>query len=166
MKQRKKRRIPSEDLLQWGVPRILGAGYGLLSQKAVSPRWPEFVIAAMVIRKYRKRSSFWFMLKAAIRGVLHHTEANGELQSILARLVGSTPRQMQQLAGIYEAVRLEQGTAAAVACVVEIVRITNEKRRDRLSWYRPVAKKTLAKNLNEPKTAKPGRSKRNRRRIK
>ncbi|MFZ5630791.1 MAG: hypothetical protein ACOY5B_16780 [Spirochaetota bacterium] len=124
------------DLLQWGVPRLLGAGYGLFSRKAVSPRWPEIVITAAVIRKYRKRSSFWFMVAAAARGVARHAKASGELQAVLARLVGSTPRQMQQLAGIYEAMRLEQGTAVAIACVVEIVRITNEKRKHRLAWYR------------------------------
>jgi hypothetical protein len=125
-----------EDFLQWGVPRLLGAGYGLFSRKAVSPRWPEFMIAAAVIRKYRKKNSFWFMVAAAIRGVARHAKASGELQAVLARLVGSTPRQMQQLAGIYEAMRLEQGTAAAIACVVEIVRITNEKRKHRITWYR------------------------------
>jgi hypothetical protein len=32
--------------------------------------------------------------------------------------------------------RLEQGTATAIACVVEIVRITNEKRKHNLTWYR------------------------------
>jgi hypothetical protein len=125
-----------KDFLQWGVPRLIGAGYGLFSRQAVSPRWPEFVIAAAVIRKYRKKSSFCFMVAAAIRGVLRHAKASGELQAVLARLVGSTPRQMQQLAGIYEAMRLEQGTATAIACVVEIVRITNEKRKHNLTWFR------------------------------
>ncbi len=133
-----------DDFLQWGVPRLLGAGYGLFSRKAVSPRWPEIVITAAVIRKYRKRSSFWFMVKAAARGVARHAKASGELQAVLARLVGSTPRQMQQLAGIYEAMRLEQGAAAAIACVVEIVRITNEKRKHRVTWFRPMPAKPVA----------------------
>ncbi len=138
MKHNRKTPPRRDDLLQWGVPRLLGAGYGLFSRKAISPRWPEIVITAAVIKKYRNKSSFWFMVTSATRGVARHARASGELQSVLARLVGSTPRQMQQLAGIYEAMRLEQGTAAAIACVVEIVRITNEKRKHRLAWYRAV----------------------------
>lgn len=136
MKSHRETRGRRDDFLQWGVPRLLGAGYGLFSRKAVSPRWPEIVITAAVIRKYRQRYSFWFMVAAAARGVARHAKASGELQAVLARLVGSTSRQLQQLAGIYEAMRLEQGTAAAIACVVEIVRITNEKRKYRLTWYR------------------------------
>lgn len=140
-----------EDFLQWGVPRLLGASYGLFSRKAVSPRWPELVITAAVIRKYRKKNSFWFMVSAATRGVARHAKASGELQAVLARLVGSTPRQMQQLAGIYEAIRLEQGTAAAIACVVEIVRITNEKRKHRLTWYRRLPAKRAVAATREPR---------------
>ncbi|GAB4435745.1 MAG: hypothetical protein OHK0011_18960 [Turneriella sp.] len=136
MKPNSQAPLRRDDFLQWGVPRLLGAGYGLFSRKAISPRWPEIVITAAVIGKYRKKSSFWFMLTAATRGVARHAKASGELQAVLARLVGSTPRQLQQLAGIYEAMRFEQGTAAAIACVVEIVRITNEKRKHRLTWYR------------------------------
>lgn len=133
-----------DDFLQWSVPRLLGAGYGLFSRKAVSPRWPEIVITAAVIRKYRKRSSFWFMVKAAARGVARHAKASGELQAVLARLVGSTPRQIKQFVGIYEAMRLEQGTAMAMACAVEIVRIINEKRRHRVSWFRLMPAKPAA----------------------
>lgn len=144
-----------EDFVQWGVPRLLGAGYGLFSRRAVSPRWPEIVIAAAVIRKYRKRSSFCFMVLAATRGVIRHAKASGELQAALARLVGATPRQMQQLVGIYEAMRQEQGTAAATACVVEIVRITNEKRRHRLTWYRGLpAQSTVAATRHSRRTGK------------
>ncbi len=153
MKSNRKTPPRSDDFLQWGVPRLLGAGYGLFSRKAISPRWPEIAITAAVIKKYRKKSSFWFMVSSATRGVARHARASGELQSVLARLVGSTPRQMQQLAGIYEAMQVEQGTAAAIACVFEIVRITNEKRKYRLAWYRPMPR-LMAKGAKPETKAK------------
>lgn len=138
MKQRKKRykQNKGHDLLEWTMPRLLGAGYGLFSRKAISPRWPEFFIAQATIKKYRGKSSFYFMIRAALAGQARHAKASVELDAILAKLVGSTPKELYRLAGIYDAMRQEQGPAVAMACVVEIIRITNEKRKNRLSWYR------------------------------
>lgn len=133
MRKRNKNR---QDFLEWSMPRLLGAGYGLFSRKAISPRWPEFFIAQATIKKYRGKSSFCFMIRAALAGQARHAKASVELDAILARLVGSTPKELYRLAGIYEAMHQEQGPAVAMACVVEIIRITNEKRKNRLSWYR------------------------------
>lgn len=144
MTEKRKNSARRTDILQWSFPRLLGAGYGLFSRRAISPRWPEIVIAAAVIRKYRGKSSFWFMVSSATRGAARHAKARGELQSVLARLVRSTAPQMHQLAGIYEAMRAEQGTAAGIACIVEIVRLANEKRRLSLAWYRPGGQKRPA----------------------
>lgn len=138
MRQRKKRHKQGQgsDFLEWTMPRLWGAGYGLFSRKAISPRWPEFFITQATIKKYRGKSSFWFMIHAALQGQKRHAKTSVELDAILARLVGSTPKELYRLAGIYEAMRQEHGPAVAMACVVEIIRITNEKRKNRLSWYR------------------------------
>ncbi|MCS6971621.1 MAG: hypothetical protein NZL89_01220 [Leptospiraceae bacterium] len=122
--------------LKWGVPRLVGAGYGLLSRKAISPRWPEFFIVAAVLRKYRNKSSFFFMVRNAIRGMAEEDRDNRELQQILARLVGARPRDLKAMAGIYQALQKEQGTAVAIAYAVETIRILNEKRMHKLSWWR------------------------------
>jgi hypothetical protein len=119
------------DILKWGVPRLVGVGYGLLSRKAAHPRWPEFFITALVLRKYRGKSSYWFMIRHALRGMRKHEIIAGEAKAILARLIGSKPYQLHQLAGIYRALREEKGAAVATAGVVEIIRITNQRRIQR-----------------------------------
>lgn len=132
------------DLLQWSVPRLIGAGYGLFSRKAADPRWPEFFITAFVLKKYRKKNSFWFMIRHATRGMRKHEIVAGEAKALIARLIGSKPHQLHQLSGIYRAVREEQGAATATAVTVEIIRIANQKRSEKLAWWKPRGKKTLA----------------------
>lgn len=161
MKHKRHKPAETADLLQWGVPRLIGAGYGLFSRKAADPRWPEFLITAFVLRKYRERSSFWFMVKSAVSGIRRHQKLSGELQAVIARLIGSTPRQMYQLSGIYQALQKEKGAAVATAATVEIVRITNQKRQQRLVWWRPpkpgqAVKTAPAKKYHhKPKSKKP-----------
>lgn len=138
MKHKRHKPAETADFLQWGVPRLIGAGYGLFSRKAADPRWPEFLITAFVLKKYREQSSIWFMVKSAISGVRRHQKLSGELQAVIARLIGSTPRQMYQLSGIYQALQKEKGAAIATAATVEIVRITNQKRQHGLAWWRPL----------------------------
>lgn len=133
----------AQDLLQWSVPRLIGAGYGLFSRKAADPRWPEFFITAFVLRKYRQRNSFWFMIRHAARGMRKHEIVAGEAKALLAKLIGSKPRQLYQLSGIYRAVRDEKGPAVATAVTVEIIRISNQKRAGRLTWWKPGQTKTF-----------------------
>lgn len=139
------------DLLQWSVPRLIGAGYGLLSRKAADPRWPEFFITAFVLKKYRGKSSFWFMIRHATRGMRKHEIVAGETKTIIAKLIGSKPHQLHQLSGIYRAVREEKGAAVATAVTVEIIRITNQKRTEKLVWWKPRRKKSLAVNVTAQK---------------
>jgi DNA-binding transcriptional regulator YdaS (Cro superfamily) len=126
----------TQDLLQWSVPRLIGAGYGLFSKKAANPRWPEFFITAFVIKKYREKSSFLFMIRHALKGVRKHEIVAGELKAILARLIGSKPRDLHQLSGIYRGLMAEKGPAIATAAIVEVIRTTNQKRTQKLSWLR------------------------------
>lgn len=127
---RKKEKNQS-DFLQKSLPHLLGAGYGLFSKKAASPRWPEFFIAAFVIKKYREKSSFFFMMRAAIDGVRKRRHLQTELENVLLRLIGSTPREIYRLSGIHAALKKERGAAIAAAATAEIVRITNERRQMR-----------------------------------
>ncbi len=135
---------PAPDLLQWSLPRLIGAGYGLFSRKAADARWPEFLITAFVLKKYRKKNSFWFMLRHATRGMRKHEIVAGDAKALIAKLIGSKPHQLHQLSGIYRAVREEQGAAIATAVTVEIIRITNQKRTEKLAWWRPRKKNALA----------------------
>lgn len=129
----------TQDLLQWTVPRLIGAGYGLFSKKAANPRWPEFVITAFVLRKYREKSSFWFMIRHAMKGVRKHEIVAGETKTVLAALIGSKPRDLHQLSGIYRGLMAEKGAAIATAAIVEIIRTTNQKRTQKLSWLKRAA---------------------------
>lgn len=133
----------TSDLLQWSLPRLIGAGYGLFSRKAADPRWPEFMITAFVLKKYRNKNSFWFMLRHATRGMRKHEIVAGDAKALIAKLIGSKPHHLHQLSGIYRAVREEQGAAIATAVTVEIIRITNQKRSEKLAWWKPRRKKTL-----------------------
>lgn len=134
------------DLLQWSLPRLIGAGYGLFSRKAADPRWPEFMITAFVLKKYRNKNSFWFMLRHATRGMRKHEIVAGDAKALIAKLIGSKPHHLHQLSGIYRAVREEQGAAVATAVTVEIIRITNQKRAEKLAWWKPRRKKSLTVN--------------------
>lgn len=133
----------AQDLLQWSVPRLIGAGYALFSRKAANPRWPEFFITAFVLKKYRGKTSFWFMIRHAMRGMRKHEIVAGETKALIAKLIGSKPHQLHQLSGIYRAVREERGPAIATAVTVEIIRITNQKRVEKLTWWQPRKKKSL-----------------------
>jgi hypothetical protein len=113
MQKRTPRSPATQDILQWTVPRLVGATYGLLSKKAASPRWPEFIITAIVLKKYREKSSFWFMVFQAMKGMRKHEVAAGEAKTILARLIGSKPRDIFRLSGIYRGVMAERGPAVA-----------------------------------------------------
>lgn len=137
MKQKTAGQQVTQDLLQWGVPRLIGAGYGLFSKKAANPRWPEFIITAFVIKKYREKSSFWFMIRHATKGMRKHEIVAGETKAILAKLIGSKPRDLHRLSGIYRGLMAERGPVVATATIVEIVRITNQKRTQKKSWLRP-----------------------------
>lgn len=117
------------EILQWTLPRVVGAGYGIFSRRAANHRWPEFLITAFVLKKYRKRSSFWFMLRHGYAGMRRHQVPGGEIKTLLAHLVGANPRQLFQLAGIYSGLSAEQGPAIATAALFEIIKITNEKRK-------------------------------------
>jgi len=121
----------TRELLEWSVPRLIGAGYGLFSKKAANPRWPEFFITAFVLKKYREKNSFWFMITNAMKGMKDHQTPQGESKVILAKLIGSKPRDLFQLSGIYRALAREKGPAVATAAIIEIVRITNEKRKNK-----------------------------------
>lgn len=152
MSQKHKISAPTTpDLLQWSVPRLIGAGYGLFSRKAANPRWPEFIITAFVLKKYREKSSFWFMVWHASRGMRKHEVAAGEAKAMLARLIGSRPRDIFQLSGIYRGLMQERGPAVATAAIVEIIRINNQKRTEKLAWYRPALKKTVATAKAKPR---------------
>jgi len=117
------------NFFEWGVPRLLGASYGLFSRRGANPRWPEFFITAFVLRKYRGKSSFVFMIRNAARGMRKHEIVAGEAKTIIAHLIGAKPRHFFQLSGIYRALRDESGPTLATATIVEIVRIANEKRK-------------------------------------
>lgn len=136
MKEKTPGQQATQDILQWTVPRLIGAGYGLFSKKAASPRWPEFFITAFVIKKYRDESSFWFMIRHAMKGMQKHEIATGEAKAILAKLIGSKPRDLYRLSGIYRGLMAEKGPAIATAAIVEIIRTTNQKRTLNLSWLR------------------------------
>ena len=160
MKQKSAISPATQDLLQWSVPRLIGAGYGLFSRKAADPRWPEFFITAFVLKKYRKKNSFWFMIRHATRGMRKHEIVAGDAKALIAKLIGSKPHQLHQLSGIYRAVREEQGAAIATAVTVEIIRITNQKRTEKLTWWKPRRKKALTatitaekKSAHKPKTS-------------
>ena len=94
MKEKTPGQQATQDILQWTVPRLIGAGYGLFSKKAANPRWPEFFITAFVIKKYRDQSSFWFMIRHAMKGMQKHEIAGGEAKAMLAKLIGSKPRDL------------------------------------------------------------------------
>lgn len=123
----------NSEFLQWSLPRLVGAGYGILSRRAANPRWPEFLITAFVLEKYRKKSSFWFMISHSYRGMRRHQLPGGEIKTLLAHLIGANPRQLFQLAGIYTGLSAEQGPAVATAALFEIIKITNEKRKKLVS---------------------------------
>lgn len=130
--RRKKMRANSRtnaELLQWTLPRVVGAGYGIFSRRAADHRWPESLITAIVLKKYRKKSSFWFMLRHGYKGMRQHQLPGGEIKTLLAHLIGAHPRQLFQLAGIYSGLSAEQGPAIATAALFEIIKITNEKRK-------------------------------------
>lgn len=139
------------DLLQWSLLRLIGAGYGLFSRKAADPRWPEFIITAFVLKKYRNKNSFWFMIRHAMRGMRKHEIVAGDAKALIAKLIGSKPHQLHQLSGIYRAVREEQGAAVATAVTVEIIRITNQKRSEKLAWWKVRRKKTLTAQYSAKK---------------
>lgn len=144
----------TQDLLQWTVPRLIGAGYGLFSKKAANPRWPEFFITAFVLKKYREKSSFWFMIRHALKGVRKHEIVAGETKAVLAALIGSKPRDLHQLSGIYRGLMAEKGPAVATAAIVEIVRTTNQKRTKKLTWLKPDKAPALTEKLRVAKTRK------------
>jgi hypothetical protein len=117
------------EILHWTLPRVLGAGYGIFSRKAANSRWPEFFITAFVLKKYRKKSSFAFMLRHGYAGMKKHQLPGGEVKTLLARLIGAKPQQLFQLAGIYSGLNRERGPAVATAALFEIIKIVNEKRK-------------------------------------
>jgi hypothetical protein len=132
-----KAKSPSnKDILQWTLPRVVGATYGLLSRKAADPRWPEIFITALVLKKYRGKSSLIFMVKSGYAGMRKHQTVNGETKIILGKLADSKPRHLFQLAGIYSALSGERGPAVATAAFIEILKIINEKRKRSRSWLR------------------------------
>jgi len=55
------------------------------------------------------------------------------------------------LSGIYRGLMQERGPAVATAAIVEIIRINNQKRTEKLAWYRPALKKTVATAKAKPK---------------
>ena len=132
-----------EDLFEWGIPRLIGAGYGLMSTKTINPRWPEFMITAFVIGKYREKSSFWFMILNAVRGSNSKTAVAVDMQNMLAKLVGSTSREVRQLSALYRALREEKGAAVATAAVVEIIKMCNIKRTASHSFLNREGLKTV-----------------------
>ncbi len=136
MKEKTVAQQVTQDLLQWSVPRLIGAGYGLFSKKAANPRWPEFIITAIVLKKYREKGSFWFMIRHATKGMRKHEIVAGETKAILAKLIGSKPADLHRLSGIYRGVMAEKGPAVATAVIVEIIRISNIKRTQNKSWLR------------------------------
>lgn len=158
----------TQDLLQWTVPRLIGAGYGLFSKKAANPRWPEFFITAFVLKKYREKSSFWFMIKHATKGVRKHEIVAGETKAVLAALIGSKPRDLHQLSGIYRGLMAERGAAIATAAIVEVIRTTNQKRTQKLTWWKrgsgqpalftPPQKDARKKKVTHHKTQKKSKS--------
>lgn len=117
------------EILHWTLPRVLGAGYGIFSRKAANSRWPEFFITAFVLKKYRKKSSFLFMLRNGYAGMKRHQLPGGEIKALLARLIGAKPSQLFQLSGIYTGLSRERGPAIATAALFEIIKIVNEKRK-------------------------------------
>ena len=133
-----------EDLFQWGIPRLIGAGYGLLSTKTVNSRWPEFMITAFVIGKYRERSSFWFLIINAVRGLNPKMAVAADLKNLLAKLIGSTPREVHQLSALYRALREEKGATVATAAVVEIIKMCNIKRSASHSFLNKEGLKSMA----------------------
>lgn len=129
----------AQNLLGWSLPRVLGATYGLVSKKAASPRWPEFLITAFVLKKYRGKSSFGFMILHATRGMARSRQnpkhpnadalrAEAQLREILAHLIGSKPRDLHRLSGIYKGLVAESGVPIAAAAITEIITTTNKKR--------------------------------------
>lgn len=132
----KARSQTNKEILQWTLPRVIGATYGLLSRKAADPRWPEIFITAFVLKKYRGKSSLIFIVRSGYAGMRKHQTVNGETKAILAKLADSKPKHLFQLAGIYTALSRERGPAIATAAFIEIVKIVNEKRKRASSWLR------------------------------
>ena len=71
-----------------------------------------------------------------MKGMQKHEIAGGEAKAMLAKLIGSKPRDLYRLSGIYRGLMAEKGPAIATAAIVEIIRTTNQKRAQKLSWLR------------------------------
>ncbi|MBV6493743.1 MAG: hypothetical protein LDLANPLL_01766 [Turneriella sp.] len=137
----------AQSFVGWSLPRLLGTTYGLLSKKAANPKWPEFLITAFVLKKYRGKSSYWFMIKNAARGMalsrFNASRQNAEglyqeaqIREILAHLIGSRPRDLHRLSGIYKALLLEKGATVASAAIAEIITTTNQRRTKKYGLIR------------------------------
>lgn len=91
-------------------------------------RRPEIFLVAAVIRNYRERGSFWFMLYHGFWRVIRDKRRENWNKKLLEQ-IGLSPFEIRQILSIYDGLEPGLGKFQATACCVEIVR--NLKAREK-----------------------------------
>ena len=80
----------------------------------------EFFVAARILKKHRKKSSFLFLIKWGFIKAPRETSAD-KLPKQLLLLIGLKSIEVRQLTGIYQGAHEELGVLSAIAICTEII---------------------------------------------